>query len=1044
MNVKRTKESLLPKLSVSRPITVTMAFIALLVLGIITYVLIPVKLLPSGFVPPFLGIWADYPNSSPAETEEKVARPIEEIVQTIRGVESVETWSQNGGVWTWIEFDQDTDMDLAYSSLRDRMERVRTELPSDLDRIFLRKFGDDDEPIVFFSITLNGSDVEDPYYMAERYIKRPLERIDGVAYVEIWGVYEKMIQVEIDNDRVKTFNVDLYPVIQALMEDNFNLASGYVVDGERKIGVRSVAKYHNIEEIRDIRINGTGVRLDDIARITYDIPEREFIQRIDGHPAIKVGVFKESMANTVALTDRIVDTIDNEIKTNPVFEGMKFDMLFDQGSYIVESIDNLKNAGLWGGLFAVFILFYFLRRIRMTLIILLAIPLSLLITVTCLYFWGWSLNVITMMGLMVSVGLVVDNSIVIVENIYRMKRQGMGLKEAAVKGASEVALAVTMATLTTVVVFLPLILMNDDVGFQFYMLRIGLPMIFALLASLLVALLFIPFGATKITSQESPKPSRSIEWMRERYGRALKWTMNHRIDATLVALILLMSLQVPMSNMEMTDRGEGNINDFRMNLEIPNNYSIEKADAFMKSIEEFFEENRERYDIKTIDVRFSNVWGMVRIFLNPVEDVEWYSQASNWLMRTVGIEIKEQMTREEVIEHAKENMPKAPGVTVTMGWMRDTSEDASISVILYGDDTALLSEYAKEVERRIETIPEVLSVDTDIEKGQEEIRVTVDRDQAEKYGIPVQYIAGTLSYALRGIDLPEYHQGEKEVGVRVQLQKEDRENLEQLKNMTFFTDGGSEIPLSAFTNFDVTRGFGEIHRENGKTMLEIKVNTAAENIATLYDAIDRAMEGFELPQGYSWDKGERYIDIQESNDAQRFAMILAITFVFLLMGVLFESFILPLSIIVSIPFAFIGAYWLLYLTNTTFEIMAGIGLIILIGIVVNNAIVLIDLVNRLRGEGYSRLDAILEAGHHRFRPILMTALTTIFGLMPMAVGKTSLIGIPYAPLGRTMIGGLITSTFLTLFVVPLFYTYFDDLRGFLRLVFARAISRNQS
>jgi HAE1 family hydrophobic/amphiphilic exporter-1 len=1041
MNMQLTKTSLLPKLSVSRPVTVTMIFIALLVLGLTAYIMIPLKLFPSGFTPPVLGVWIDYPNSNPSETEEKIARPVEEIIQTIRGVESVQTWSQNSGVWTWIEFDQDTDMELAYSSLRDRMERVKAELPDDVERIFLRQFGDDDEPIVFFSVTLNGGGVEDPYYLAEKYIKRPLERIDGVAYVEIWGTYEKLIQVEVDHDRVNAFNVDLYPVIQALMRDNFNLSSGYVIDGEKKIGVRSIAKYQSIDEIKDIRINGTGVRLGDIARITYDIPEREFIQRIDGHPAIKIGVFKESMANTVALTEEIIRTMDEQIVTNPVFEGMEFNMLFDQGSYILESIDNLKSTGMWGGLFAVLILFYFLRRIRMTLIILLAIPLSLLITVTGLYFIGWSLNLITMMGLMVSVGLVVDNSIVIVENIYRMKRKGIGLREAAVSGASEVALAVTMATLTTVVVFLPLILMNDDVGFQFYMLRIGLPMIFALVASLVVALLFIPFGATKITSQTSPKKSSSIEWMRDRYSRALKWTMNHRIDATFIAILLLTSLQVPMSHIESTDRGEGNINDFRMNLEIPNNYSIEKTDEFIGSIEAYLDENRERFGIKTVDARFSNVWGMVRVYLHPIKDVEWYSQASKWLRRFVGIEAEERMTREEVIEEVKDNMPTAPGVITTMGWQRDTSEDASISVTLYGNDTAYLGELAEEVERRIETIPEIVSVDTDIEKGQEEIRVLVDREQAEKYGIPVQMVAGTLSYALRGIDLPEFHQGEKEVGVRVQLQKDDRENLEQLKNMTFITDNGTEIPLSALTDFDVTRGFGEIHRENGKTMLEVKANTTAENVAVLYDKIDEAMEGFEMPQGYSWDKGERYIEIQESNEARNFAMILAITFVFLLMGVLFESFILPLSIIVSIPFAFIGVYWLLYLTDTTFEIMAGIGLIILIGVVVNNAIVLIDLVNRLRGEGYSRLDAILEAGYHRFRPILMTALTTIFGLMPMAVGKSSLIGIPYAPLGRTMIGGLITSTFLTLFVVPLFYTYFDDLRIFFRVVMARTFSR---
>ncbi len=1040
MNMKRASSSFLPRLSISRPVTVTMAFLALLVVGTIAYYRIPIKLLPSGFTPPFLGIWVDYRNSSPAEIEDKIARPLEEIIQTIRGVDVVETYSQNDGVWTWIEFDQETDMDLAYSTLRDRVERVKPELPDDVEHIYLRKFGDDDEPIVFFSLTMNGS-VEDPYYMAEKYIKRPLERIDGVAYVEIWGVYEKLIQIEIDHDRVNALNIDLYPVIQSLMRDNFNLSSGYLRESGRKIGIRSVAKYQTLEEIENIRINGTGVRLADVATVKYDIPEREFIQRIDGKNAIKIGVFKESMANTVTLSERIVDVIETEMAKNPVFEGMKFEILFDQGEYILESIDNLKNAGLWGGLFAVFILFYFLRRVRMTLTILLAIPLSLFITVTCLYFIGWSLNIMTMMGLMISVGLVVDNSIVIVENIYRMRRKGMESKEAAVSGASEVALAVTMATLTTVVVFLPLILINDDVGFTFYMLQIGLPVILALMASLVVALLFIPFGATKMTSQETLTRSRSIEWMRRRYRQALEWTLEHRIDATVIALLLLASMQIPISRIESTDRAEGNINDFRLMFDIPNNYSIERTDAFFRKIEDFFEENRERYSIKTVDVRFSNIWGTTRVFLQPVEDVQWYSQVSKWMRRAVGMEARGQMSREEVIKDVKENIPGAPGVEMNIGWMRDTSEDASITVVLYGNDTAVLANLSREVERRLETIPEIVSVDTDLEKGQEEVRVFVERDQAEKYGIPVQVIAGTLSYALRGIDLPEYHQGEKEVGVRVQLRKEDRENLDQLKNLYFTTNRGKEIPLSALTDFEFARGVGEIRRSNGKTMLEVKANTTEENIASLYEKIDEAMEGFSMPRGYSWDKGERFVDIQESNEAQNFAMILAITFVFLLMGVLFESFILPLSIIISIPFAFIGVYWLLYLTDTTFEIMAGVGFIILIGVVVNNAIVLIDLVNRLRGEGYPRNRAIIEAGRHRFRPILMTALTTIFGLMPMAIGKSSLIGIPYAPLGRTMIGGLITSTFLTLFVVPLFYTYFDDLRMFWAGIVARVFSR---
>jgi HAE1 family hydrophobic/amphiphilic exporter-1 len=395
-----------------------------------------------------------------------------------------------------------------------------------------------------------------------------------------------------------------------------------------------------------------------------------------------------------------------------------------------------------------------------------------------------------------------------------------------------------------------------------------------------------------------------------------------------------------------------------------------------------------------------------------------------------------------VVEDIKKRLPEYPGVDIRTSWRREGGgDDASISLSLYGDDTGKLAELAKEVERRLKSIPEIISVETDRENGNDEIKLHINRELAKKYGISPQMISGTVQYALRGIPLPKYQTEEKEVDVTIQLREEDRRNLYQLQNLTFFTQNGKEIPLSAVANFTIEKGFGEIHRNNGKTFLQIKANAAKENMDKLFGKVDRAMADFQLPYGYSWSKGNRWDRMQQSNESQQFAMILSITFVFLLMGVLFESFILPLSVIISIPFSFFGAFWIMYITGTAIDIMTRIGFIILVGIVVNNAIVLIDLVNRLRKEGYNRTDAIMEAGKQRFRPIMMTAFTTIGGLIPMAVGNTQMIGIPYAPMGRTIIGGLLTSTILSLVAVPWAYTLFDDLRTYFRKITALALNK---
>ncbi len=1035
------KPNIFPRFALNRPVTILMVILAFLVVGMIAFTRIPVELFPEGFSMPFLGVFVPYPNANPQEVEEQIAGPIEDHIRTINGAKTVSTYSSSDGCWAEIEFSNDTDMDLAYAQLQDRMDRIKAEIPEDIERIYIQKFGNEDEPIVWVAL-IPEKPIEDPYYLVEQLIKKPIERIDGVAKVEIWGAQEKSILIMVNQNQVKSYNINLYQVIQQLRRENFSISSGHVTEGSQKIYVRSLSKFRSIEEIANLPIRGPNIRLKDIAEIKYDVQERSRRLFIDQKKAMTLGVFKESSANTVKLCQQVEQLYKEQLVTDPQLKNFRMEFLFNQGDFILESIENLQKTMMWGGIFAFLILYFFLRRFRMTLIVSIAIPFSVLISLITLYFIGWTLNLITMMGLMISIGMVVDNSIVVLENIYRKRTQGLKDKKAALWGTSEVALAVIMATSTTIVVFLPLILMSDDVGFRFYMLRIGLPIIFSLAASLLVAMIFIPLAAVRVVSKRKPVESPLIVRSNRLYQNILNRAIHNRLETFIVLMIVLISMVYAASQTKSTDQMEGNINDVRLIFELPENNTLDDTERIFKQVEEIIRAKKEIYGVQAIMSRFSHNWGTIRVFLHKPPTMEWYEFAFDKLVRSLGLISGGVMPRDEVVEDVKRQLPEFPGVDVRTSWRREGGDDTSVTIVLYGDDTTTLAELSKEVERRLRPLEEIISIDADINQGSDEIRLEINREQAKKYGIDPQMIAGTVQYALRGIPLPKYRTEEKEIDVQIQLRKEDRENLNQLKNMTFFTAAGTEIPLDTVASFTIEKGLGQIARKNGKTSLSIKAETTSDDKENLYRKIDRLMADFKMPYGYSWSKGRGYDRMQESDESMQFGLILSVTFVFLLIGILFESFILPLAVLVSIPFAFVGAYWMLFLTGTTIDLMSQIGFIILVGIVVNNAIVLIDLVNRLRREGMSRDEAILEGGKQRYRPILMTAFTTICGIFPMAVGNSNLIGIPYAPLGRTIIGGLLTSTILLLIAVPWAYTLFDDARKFFyqsaALLFQRA------
>ncbi len=1019
----------LPRFSVTRPVTVLMILSAILVVGFIANRRIPVELFPAGMDEKNLGVQVSYGNASARDIEDKITRPIEEMIGTISGIKEVNSFVNSGRSFTRVTFQNDVDMQLAYATLKDRMDRLMPEMPDDLDRIRVRRWDENDIPIMYLILDLPEA-VTDKAYILETVIEPAVQRVDGVGNVDSWGVENKEIRIDLIDERLRSHRIDPNNLIQLLRNQNFDLSSGWIMEGGNKVYVRSLGRLRTVEEMRALIVDPEHrLTLGDIADVSYRSSTRDWAYRIDGRPAIGMEVTRESTGNIEQISRGVRAALD-ELTTSTQLAGLRYEVFWDQGEHVRESIDNLKSTGIWGGFFAALVIYAFLRAPRMTGILTLAIPLSLLCTLVVIYFMGWTLNLATMMGLLLSVGLVVDNAIVITENIYRKRQAGLDADTSAISGAGEVGLAVTMATLTTVVVFLPLILMSDDAEFSFWMLRIGMPVIASLLASLFIALVFVPLASKRFSRGHRHHEPRTIGWMRRHYTTALQWTLRHRFEAGLLVILAFATITIPLGQVKQArNQGGDEENNMRFFFTLPTGNTFAESDAFMTQVERYLQANKDTYNFSSIETRFGRSDGRIQARFKDNEPSEWYEVVWNSLLIKLG-QRQPHLTRPEIEKHFRENFALPPGVDYRARRWGDVGGDGRITITLYGEDTTTLMVLAEQAADRLAAIDGVLGVETSMERGGNELQVVIDRERSRELGVDPRQVSGSITYSMRGLEVGRYYAPDgRDVRIQVQLEDAENQRIDDLKSMTFLTDNGREVPLESVAALNVEKTLGQIQRQNRLTTLNVTARTSMQDYQKVYAQLDSAMAGFEMPRGYRWDKGLRWVRLQESNEAQKLAMLLSITFVFLLMGVLFESFILPLAVIIAVPFSFLGVYWALFITGTEMNMMSMIGMVILIGVVVNNAIVLVDLTNRLRGEGVDRLDALVQAGQQRLRPILMTTFTTVCGLIPMALGSSKMIGMPYAPMGRAMIGGLIVSTILTLVVVPLFYLLLDDLRN---------------
>lgn len=1017
----------LPRFSLERRITVLVLFLSTLVVGFVATRGIPIELIPRGYTEPSLRIVVPWPQAPPEEVMEKIAEPLEEELRTVRGLDRITTVSHSDNCRAFLRFKQGVDMDLAYREVRDRVERARRGFPDDVDQVLIFKDDASGVPVYVIGIAVPPT-VLDSYNLIQKQIVLPIERIDGVASVTVQGLEEKEILIEVDRDKTDALGLNIYQLAQELGDDSFSLSSGTVRDGSRKLLLRSIARYATLDELENRPI-APNVRLRDVAQIRYEEPDKDYRVRAMSEPAYALIVFKEGEANAREVSERIDRTL-GELQANPRLADVGMITLFATGAVIDEALSKLLGSGLFGGVIAGLVLFAFLRRFRLTMVVNLAVPLSLLMAIVVMYFAGETLNIITLLALMVCVGMLVDNAIVVAENIDRMHAEGRSRKDAAIAGAGEIALAITMSTLTTVIVFLPVSLIEGP-G-QFFLLRMAIPICVALLASLLVALVFVPLSvyltlpdhrenrrthaAARAYGAFRDMVRRGYEATFSRfsafYVRLLRTFLPRRFDLVFILLVTLVGTIVgARGHLSLVEVQEGEEAGFTLEVRAPEVNTLEETEAWFLRAEAVVESLSTELDLEGWFHWHDRTEGVLQ---------GWFRSP-----RTNGLDGR------EVTERVLAALPEAPGFELTTGEEDQTAEgsdETTFMLTVYGEDPVELGRVVNEIEPILTRIPGVLGAKKSLESAPNQLGLVVDRDRAQQLQVDPRVIAGVVGYALRGQSLPKYHDEGREIPVRIRFEEEDRASLTELGSFYVPTGDGGFLPVSALTESDVLSSPEAIVRRDKRVARSITLDLVPGEEKEAKRRLAAVVGNLRLPEGVSFRAEEAGRGFDEDVQSLVFALGLSVVFIYLLMGLLFESFILPLSIIVTIPLASLGVYWIHLATGRDIDFLGVVGCILLVGVVVNNGIVLVDYVNRLRAQGIPRNEALFQAADRRFRPIMMTALTTIGGMIPLALSGRTEIGLSYTSFALTLIGGMTTATLLTLLVIPICYTFFDDLR----------------
>ena len=998
------------ELSIRRPVTTIMLFISMVVIGLIAAFRLPLESQPEASAP-FFFVQLPYAGSTPEEVERNLVRPVEEALATMSGIKSMNANAGADGGGVFVQFsDWSRDVAIAASEARERIDAVRDQLPDDFQRYFVRRWSTGDEEAISLRLT-SQEDLTSRGELIDSRLKQRLERLPGVARVEVEGVPVEEVVVAIDPDRLAANGVVLNELVQRLQSANFAISAGQITDNGRRLRIQPNGEMTSAQQLRDLPINNRGTRLGDIAEVNLQPQRMNYVRQIDGRPSVGVDIYKERAANLVDLSRAVKHELE-ALKDDPALRGIKIDVTEDQGDQVVSSLLALAEAGAIGLALSVIVLYFFLKHWPSTLMVTTAIPICFIMTLGFMYFAGITLNMLSMMGLLLAVGMLVDNAVVVVESIYQEREKYPDQPRlASVIGTRHVAIALSAGTLCHCIVFLPMMFGEKNI-ITIYLTQLAVTISVSLLASWLVAVSLIPMLSARMQTPPAVK-SGFISRLQERYARVLRWTLQHRGWSVLGILLVIAVSIVPMKLTKGDSGNEDDPTEIDIFYQWQGSYSKEEMGRVVAEVEKYINENRKRFKVDSIYSRYSE---------------------QGWAVTEVNVDVEDSQESKVLEEEIRKGLPKSARANIGIGRQGGMGGgEQSIRFSLVGDSTQTLNELADDIVPMLSKGKTLRDVRVDTGDANSELSVRVNRERAAAYGFSAQQVAQFVSMALRGASLREFHRGDVEIPVSVRFAGAEHYGTEDLQSFTVRAPDGRDIPLLAMVDVDISPSARSIQRMNRQTMLNVEANlVSGKTMPEAQQEIEATLKGIDFPPGYAYTfEGGGFGMNMDANQQMMRNVMIALVLMFIVMAAVFESLLFPLAIMSCVLFSIFGVYWLFWLTGTEFNIMAFIGILVLMGVVVDNGIVMIEHINNLRRRGLSRIDALVEGSRERLRPIMMTMGTAILAMVPIAISDTQIggEGPPYYPMARAIAGGLAFSTVVSLLFLPTIYALLDDLRA---------------
>lgn len=1022
-------------ISVNRPVGVIVIVIAVMILGFVSLTDLTIDLLPDIELPVAV-VMTNYNGVAPQEIESLITSPIEGTVSTVEGLSSIQSISAPNQSVVLLLFDFGTDMNTAMLNIRDRVDFARQMIPDGAGDPTVLKFDPNTFPIMQLSFSGN-AELAELTQIAQDTILPRIERLPGVAQVSLTGSETQVVNVEVDPLQMEAYHLNLMQLIQLIGSENINASAGNIERGNQSLSLRVTGEFENLEDIRSINIplaTGEMIKLKDLASVQESIEEPTSLAYVNRERTLSLDITKQSDANTVQVANLVQDELT--LLQNELPERMNVNTIWDSSLFIREAIQNVVINMIIGAVMAILVLMLFLRSIRSTFVIAASIPIAIISAFTMIYFSGQTLNILTMGGLALGVGLMVDSSIVILENIFKYREKGFSLMESAKKGTAEVGSAVIAATLTSVVVFLPIVF-TSGIASEIFM-PLALTVTFTLIASLAVALTLVPMLASRLLPRhdELEKPigrlkrfslfvGEQVNNLNHGYRNALRWVIAHKKTIFFGTILLLVAsfALLPLIGTEflpLFDQGE-----ILVEVEMPPGTSLQQTEDVLKKFEDFM------LATPAVDIAYTSVGG-------DASGMQMRESADIGSIYVRLLPTRERdISTQDLIDEATQfgqDIPDAQ-IQITPLQSADIGEDP-VSIRITGDNLDVLQTLSREIEEMIAPIDGLANISNSLDDTRSELQVHVDRDEASQHGLTYQEVMQTIQTSFQGQVSTFIRSEGQEIEVKVLLPQENRNTLENLSRLSIQTPLGDSIPLSSIADFEEVQGPSTINRRNQERGANIRADIFDRDLGSVIAEIEENLHAFHFPDGYNYTIGGQFEQMSDAFDDLTLALILAIFLVYAVMAIQFEKVMYPFIIMFSLPPTLIGILVGFAITGRPLSAPAFIGFIMLAGIVVNNAIVLVDYINTLRKRGMNREEAILQAGPDRLRPILMTMLTTVLAMIPLAIGLGEGAEMQ-APLATVIVFGLSFSTIITLVFVPVVYIYIDDLTNWSKSLFTR-------